>query len=376
MSSDTCGLADSRRIGAKIVRKSRGFLKLWTSCRIRISRPDSPCRYVTLLCTFRFSVNLQLSFRRLTQSARLVVLTSAFVLGVATVAGQQPTESSSAAALSPAPSSPPSSAKMASVSIPSYPDNTKGLQNLVKDMLKLEKEGDQQQLVLYEKSLALPDPDDWFKSVFGEDLGARMTVASAALRAAAKIHTADMLAAQLAEKQTDVEAVRFDDSCNLRATATEYPFLLLRQKPEHLYDVRFLGTSNVSLWTYFAYVDGGFRYVGNFKKTELGVREAQRPPDPDVRIRVGGTVAAAKLIHQVVPVYPQEAKSLGMQGAVILHAIIGKDGSIQDLYLNEGQCLLTQSAMDAVRKWKYSPTTLNGNPVEVDTTIQVIYTLQ
>jgi TonB family protein len=169
--------------------------------------------------------------------------------------------------------------------------------------------------------------------------------------------------------------VRFDYSCNLRATATEYPFLLLRQKPEHLYDVRFVGSLNTSLWTYFAYVDGGFRYIGNFKKTELGVREEQSPTGPSSRIRVGGTVAAAKLIHQVLPVYPQDAKAEGMQGAVILHAIIATDGSIRDLYLNEGQCLLTQSAMNAVKQWRYAPTTLNGNPVEVDTTIQVIYTL-
>ncbi len=349
-----------------------GIVKPQTSFRgsrsypIGISLLDFTCRYVTHLCTFRFSVYPKLSFQRLMQSAlRLVLLTSAFALGIATAAGQQPTESS------PAPSSP----SMASVSIRSYPDSTKGLQNLVKDMLKLEKEGDQQELALYEKSLAPPDPDGWFRSVFGEDLGAQMTVASAALRAAAETHTEDMLAAQLAEKRTDVEAVRFDDSCNLLATATEYPFLLLRQKPEHLYDVRFVGTSNVSLWTYFAYVNGGFRYIGNFKKTELGVREAPHPPSSDIRIRVAGKVAAAKLVHQVLPVYPQDAKAEGMQGAVILHAIIAKDGSIRDLYLNEGQCLLTQSAMNAVKQWRYAPTTLNGNPVEVDTTIQVIYTL-
>src|SRR6185437_7530923 len=146
--------------------------------------------------------------------------------------------------------------------------------------------------------------------------------------------TGEMLSTQLGENRTDVEVVRFDDSCNLRATATEYPFLLLRQKPEHLYDVRFRGTLNTSLWTYFAYVNGGFRYIGNFKKAELGVHEAQRPMGPASRIRVGGTVQAAKLIHREVPIYPPEAKAQGIQGAVVLHAIIAKDGSIRDLYLD------------------------------------------
>ena len=117
----------------------------------------------------------------------------------------------------------------------------------MKEMLKLEKEGNQQELALYEKSLALPDPDRWFKSVFGEDLGGRMNSISEPMRTNAETQTADLLATQLMEKRTDVEAVRFDDSCNPRATAIEYPFLLLRQTPEHLYDVRFLGTSAASL---------------------------------------------------------------------------------------------------------------------------------
>ena len=86
-------------------------------------------------------------------------------------------------------------------------------------------------------------------------------------------------------------------------------------------------------------------------------------------------MVAAKLVHQERPEYPQDAKAQGIQGTVILHAIIAKDGSVQDLYLDEGQCLLTQSAMKAVRQWRYGPTTLNGKPVEVDTTIQVVYKL-
>lgn len=280
-----------------------------------------------------------------------------------------------------APASPPAASPVAPVStaapgvvIPSYPDSTKGLENFVRDMLKLEKEGNQQELTLYEKSLALPDPDRWFRSVFGDELGADMARVSAPTRADAEIHTADMLAAQVAEKRTDVTVVRFDDSCDPNATATEYPFLALRQKPERLYDVRFLGSSGGSLWAYFAYVDGGFRFIGNLKKKQ-GVREAQPPGEAIHRVRVGGNVQAAKLVHVEQPVYPLEAKAAGVQGTVLLHAIIAKDGSIRYLELEEGQCWLAQSAMEAVRKWRYGPTLLNGESIEVDTTIQVIFTL-
>jgi len=60
---------------------------------------------------------------------------------------------------------------------------------------------------------------------------------------------------------------------------------------------------------------------------------------------------------------------------VRLHAIIGKDGTIQQLEVMNGHPLLQQSALDAVRQWRYQPTLLNGEPVEVDTTIDVIFSL-
>ena len=100
------------------------------------------------------------------------------------------------------------------------------------------------------------------------------------------------------------------------------------------------------------------------------------PPKPtQQRIRVGGNVAAAKLVHQVQPVYPQIAKTAHVQGTVLLHAIIAKDGTIQELQYVSGPPLLMRAAMDAVHEWRYSPTLLNGEPVEVDTTIQVVFTL-
>jgi periplasmic protein TonB len=100
------------------------------------------------------------------------------------------------------------------------------------------------------------------------------------------------------------------------------------------------------------------------------------PPKPtQTRIRVGGNVAAAKLTRQVQPIYPQIAKTAHVQGTVLLHAIIAKDGTIQELQYVSGPPLLMKAAMDAVREWRYSPTLLNGEPVEVDTTVQVVFTL-
>jgi protein TonB len=102
------------------------------------------------------------------------------------------------------------------------------------------------------------------------------------------------------------------------------------------------------------------------------------PPPPKAapsRIRVGGNVQAASLVHQMMPVYPPIAKTAHISGTVILHAIIGKDGTVQNLEYVSGPPLLMRSAMDAVKQWRYKPTMLNGEPVEVDTTISVVFSL-
>jgi len=100
------------------------------------------------------------------------------------------------------------------------------------------------------------------------------------------------------------------------------------------------------------------------------------PPLPPNRIRIGGNVIAAKLKYQVVPEYSALAKTARISGTVTLHAIIAKDGTIQELSYVSGPALLMHSAQDAVIKWRYEPTYLNGQPVEVDTLIQVVFHLQ
>ena len=92
-------------------------------------------------------------------------------------------------------------------------------------------------------------------------------------------------------------------------------------------------------------------------------------------VRVSSGVAQGLLIHEVRPQYPALARSARIQGSVVLQATIGKDGTIQNLHLLSGHPLLTQAAMDAVRQWRYRPYLLNNEPVEVDTTIQVNFTL-
>jgi protein TonB len=124
--------------------------------------------------------------------------------------------------------------------------------------------------------------------------------------------------------------------------------------------------------------DGVAGGTGNVLGGLIGSGPAGPPPPKAAtpsRIRVGGNVEAASLVNKVTPLYPPIAKTAHVSGTVVLHAIISKDGSIQELQYVSGPPLLMKSAMDAVKEWRYKPTMLNGEPVEVDTTIDVVFTL-
>ncbi len=82
------------------------------------------------------------------------------------------------------------------------------------------------------------------------------------------------------------------------------------------------------------------------------------------------------LIQRVQPQYPALARQIHREGQVELHAIISTDGTIRSLQVVSGDPLFVQSALDAVQQWRYHPTVLNGQPVEIDTYISVIYHLQ
>lgn len=100
------------------------------------------------------------------------------------------------------------------------------------------------------------------------------------------------------------------------------------------------------------------------------------PPVQEVKpVRVSSTILAAKLIKRVVPTYPALARTSRMSGTVHLLGIVSKDGRVENLRVLDGPPLLRQAALDAVRQWAYSPTILNGQPVEIEAPIEVNFTL-
>ncbi len=113
----------------------------------------------------------------------------------------------------------------------------------------------------------------------------------------------------------------------------------------------------------------------------LGVNGPPPPPGPGQqggpqRIVVGGAIQQSKLINQVRPEYPALAMQARIQGTVRLNLVILNDGSVGHIQVISGHPLLVPPAIEAVKQWKYQPTLLNGEPVEVQTTADVNFTLE
>ena len=99
-------------------------------------------------------------------------------------------------------------------------------------------------------------------------------------------------------------------------------------------------------------------------------KQPDKPKQPS-RINISSGVAAGAILTKTAPTYPAIAKAAHVSGAVLLHAIISKAGTIESLQVVSGPEMLRANALDAVRQWRYRPYLLNGEPTEVDTTITV-----
>jgi protein TonB len=107
-----------------------------------------------------------------------------------------------------------------------------------------------------------------------------------------------------------------------------------------------------------------------------GVPQPPTPPAPPKPVRVGGGVNMPTKTRDVAPIYPQIAQRAGIEGIVIVEAVIAADGSVRDARILKSVALLDGAALDAVKAWRYAPTRLNGVAVPVIVTVTVQFRLQ
>jgi TonB family protein len=251
-----------------------------------------------------------------------------------------------------------------------YPVTTDGLRELLQQLVAAIQKGDTQETSRIRQSLAVPDYKAWFAQVFGAATGDNVAeLYTASLRGPAP-DVSDSLRGVVQDGKTNIRVKRFEPTDDSLPEWYVRPLATAMQKPTALYraDAYKDQESSWNFPGYFFYVDGGFRFVSLYAFRDVpGVMPA--------RIRVGGNVQAASITHFVQPTYPLDAKMKHIQGTVMLHAIIGKDGRITNLEFLGGPPELKKAAMDAVQKWIYKPTLLLGIPIEVDTTIRVEFRL-
>jgi len=285
----------------------------------------------------------------------------------------------------PSQSSPPVPPPVPSIPKPNYPDSTSGLEHFAKDILKAQAQNDGARAEALLQSFVLPNAYDWYDHFFGR--GAADVVGEYYEKAAPSV--APSLAHIFVDIQqqnfSQIDAFRYEHSCDDNAAEEAYGVLLRRREPFPVYELRFLSGNKFIRIFPIAYVDGAFRFLlspdykvpSNSPKNPSG---PESPPSakqtPAVRsVTIGGVFQAAKLIKKVLPAYPERARSEHLGGTVKIHAIIGKDGQVSRIQGVRGYCSLAESAVAAVSRWRYSPTLLNGQPVEVDTEIDVIFAL-
>jgi TonB family protein len=246
----------------------------------------------------------------------------------------------------------------------------------LKDIIKAQKENDGARAEALLQSLILPDYARWYHENFDDGI--------AKLGVAAYTGNLNSFTAQLARYLLEVQsqdlqrivAVRYAKNCDDNASELTFAILDGRMKEFPIYEGRFFKGDTFRRLFAFVYVDAGFRFLIVPKFDEVVNSEVKaRKEAAAKRVRIGGNVQAARLVKRVQPTYPTVAREEHLAGTVKLHAVIGADGSMQSLRVLSGRCSLARASVDAVRQWRYQPTLLNGTPVEVDTEIDVTFSL-
>lgn len=183
----------------------------------------------------------------------------------------------------------------------------------------------------------------------------------------------------------DLKIVEFRNALNLQPDLSDAHLLLgnvLLQNPtqhreglEQLQQAVTLAPSDAEAHYSYARAleaNGDKEGAAEQRKITEGLGGNPTPP----RIRVGGQVEGAKLISKPPPKYPQKAKAAHIEGTVRMDVLVGKDGAVKDIDVLSGDAILSEAAVKAVLKWRYQPTMLNDQPVEVATEVDVNFNLR
>ena len=252
-------------------------------------------------------------------------------------------------------------------------DSTEGLQAQIDTILESaknhsKKKHDSKTFEDLLSDLRIPEKSNWFVSKFGEDLGKKLaTEYSRSWDSFQDTLTRSFLGAVESKPKQTLVTVFGSSSPFAQANMTSIQQGAVSSFA--LYEITLLtGRGKDSIPGLYVYADGAFRVLNWATLYQL-------PNVKPRRIRIGGNVQQARLVHQVNPAPASDSIKADLQGTVQLHVVIGIEGNVTQVEVLSGPPDLTAPAMDAVKQWRYQPTLLNGDPIEVDTTVSVNFGL-
>jgi TonB family protein len=236
------------------------------------------------------------------------------------------------------------------------PNSSEGLGQLLNNMLLAAKKNDQTELLSMIRETEITNYQNWFITTFGQEKGESWAEPYGRWLAKHEKEFQELLV-QLAHMDGEFAIQKMD-------TAKRYD-LFNGPLDGYLADWKRSGVpkgEEVEHIGEFFFIEGKFRW--NSTVQYFPFQKAKT-----------GSFVPGKLIKRVAPEYPTEAREKGIQGTVILNVILRKDGSVTVRNVAEGDPILSPAAIEAVRQWRYEPTLLNGQQIEVQTTINVVFTL-
>jgi TonB family protein len=257
------------------------------------------------------------------------------------------------------------------------PDTPAGLQSQVDELVRIGKTHDQTNWQIVLGTFSLPDAESWLQANFAPEHLAQLMQDYSRTRDGHLGHISWVIGQHQDAPNFHIQVAPSEmpspPSDSGPESSLPLPLHPVGVQNFRLTPIADSGSMPPSWVNSFVYADGHFRVVGGtypFWSEQLQSLRASPSAGP-----IAYNVRAARILHKVSPKYPKKARKERVQGVVRLHAIIGKDGTVHELSVISGPALLTDAALQAVRQWRYEPTLLNGEPVEVDTTIDVIFAL-
>jgi TonB family protein len=268
---------------------------------------------------------------------------------------------------------------------PSYLNTSAGLRRLLQDVLAAAKRGDKKRVSDFLKQTEIPNCKAWLHQMYDPDKAdIRMSVCEAHSLASEEKSMRDLFM-RLAKNEGEI-AVRKVNDTPQSSHGFEWTWLHAVKQPLDIYFASWKAQQERledQPIGYFMFVEEGFRWESGIRfggrltgSEQAGENSRASDRNGRQRIQLSEREAGKQLLNRIDPDYPESASKARIEGSVRLQAIIATDGSIKELKVLSGHPLLIDSALQAVRKWKYRPFQAEGQLVEVETNVVVVFALK